>query len=127
MRTHDDIFTGMRRPAVPETLRGRVLAAARAAAGEAVARVRPLLTDILWESRPVRLAWAAAVVLGVATNLLLAASLPGDGNAATLRRPPTDEPEIELLLERYDPSPFGGRGLTQLGYDEEALSTRIKG
>ncbi len=59
----------------PEELRARTLAAARTALRESSAGSRPSdrrpLTDRLWESRALRLAWATVVVVCLAANFLI--------------------------------------------------------
>lgn len=101
------LFENLRPPAAPAGLRERALARARAAADAAAPGplggedppVRPgwrSLTDLLWESRPLRLAWAAALVALVAVNLYLdraPARAPEVRAAATSHRPAEDGPE----------------------------------
>lgn len=82
-------FGDLRPPGAPAGLRRRTLAeagaAARASAGEAARPGRPGLTDLLWESRPVRLAWALSLAALVGANLYLdhdpgrASQEPGTG------------------------------------------------
>jgi len=66
---------GLRPLRPPEELRARTLAAARGALRQGATEARPparrALTDRLWESRGLRLAWAAVVVACLAANFLL--------------------------------------------------------
>jgi len=61
-------FGDLRPPKAPPALRQRVLQAAHRAAR---AEPEPSLTERLWRSRPLRLAWAAAVVLLLSAHLSL--------------------------------------------------------
>ena len=124
---NDEIFTGMRRPTAPAALRRRALRAARAAASEAAPALRSLLADLLWESRPLRWTWATAVVLAVATNLLLLAVSSSTEGTEVNRRTLVEEPEIRYFLDRYRPASSGGHALAELGHDEEKLAMRIEG
>ncbi len=66
-------FGGFETPAPPEELRGQGLALAR----EALVRETP--RDVwtrIWESRPLRIAWAAAATLLVAANLVVGTRRP---------------------------------------------------
>lgn len=68
-RDRHRLFGTLRPPGAPPELRRRTLSAARGAAeiGRVAAPPRVPLTDRLWASRPLRVAWAAsvAVLLGV--------------------------------------------------------------
>ena len=55
----DRLFAGLRPAAPPAPLRQRVLRASRAALRE---MPRPDAWTLLWESRPLRLAWGAATI-----------------------------------------------------------------
>lgn len=91
-------FRDLRPPAAPAGLRERTLAGARAAA-EAAGRAAPAgedrpgrrgLADLLWESRPLRLAWAVALVGLIGVNLYLdraPARTQEPRTAATSQRP----------------------------------------
>jgi len=70
----EPVVSALTPPAPPPELRGRVLAAARAAASGAGRA--PDLWDRLWTSRPVRLAWVAATVGLLAGHLLIGADTP---------------------------------------------------
>ncbi len=83
-------LTGLEEPEPPSGLRDLALARARAAWG------RPAVIDRwrrAWESRPLRLAWAAAVLLLAAANVAVRASaVPGSRSrgtsaASTVRSP----------------------------------------
>jgi len=65
-RHAEPLFSSLQPPVPPPVLRSRVLVAARAALTDGHA---PDFWDRLWTSRPVRLAWAAAV-LGLAVGHL---------------------------------------------------------
>lgn len=67
-------FRGLRPPAAPADLRRRALAAAHAvpvAASGKAPRDRRNLTDRLWESRPLRLAWVLVFFLLLGANAYL--------------------------------------------------------
>lgn len=93
-------FPALRPPRPPDALRERTLtrarAEARAAASDPAARAgahqaeRRPLTDLLWESRLLRLAWAVALVTLIGVNLSLArrpAGPPPEGATAATRAP----------------------------------------
>lgn len=68
-RTPADPLTGLVPPGAPPELKARVLAASRAAL---LARPeRPDRWNLLWESRPLRLAWAASLLLLLAGHAVL--------------------------------------------------------
>ncbi|MGD2115152.1 MAG: hypothetical protein PVG07_08865 [Acidobacteriota bacterium] len=102
-RTRRRPFRGLRPPGAPAELRRRTLDAARAAPADPVGPPEPhprVVTDRLWESRPLRLAWALLVVALLGVNLLLDASpaelaRPGEGASAGHGEPRT-------LLESRD-------------------------
>jgi hypothetical protein len=103
-------FRHLRPPAAPSGLRERTLAGARAAAEAAgplrlAGEERPgrpgwrSLTDLLWESRPLRLAWAVALVCLIGVNLYLdraPARAPDVRAAATSQRPAEVGPRTGL-------------------------------
>lgn len=108
-------FGDLRPPGAPAGLRRRTLteagAAARASAGQAARPGRPGLTDLLWQSRPVRLAWALSLAALVGLNLYLdradrARARPPVGGTVTARSsaaPATDPAGAEprtLLASR---------------------------
>lgn len=68
-RTPADPLTGFVPPGAPPELKARVLTASRAAflAGPG----RPDRWSLLWESRPLRLAWAATLLLLLAGHAVL--------------------------------------------------------
>jgi hypothetical protein len=78
-----DPLAGLAPPGAPPELRGRVLAASRAAfrAGPA----RPDRWSLLWTSRPLRLAWAASFLLLLAGHAVLVR--PNDPLAEAAPRP----------------------------------------
>lgn len=72
---HRPLF-GLRPPGAPPGLRRRAVDVARAAGVEDLATggapaPAPSLTDRLWESRPLRLAWAAVFAALIGVNLYL--------------------------------------------------------
>jgi len=107
-------FRDLRPPAAPAGLRERALARARAAAEAGAPAAldgkdrtdrpgRRGLTDRLWESRPLRMAWAAALVALVAVNLYLdraATRAPEVRTAATSHRPAEEGPRTLLASRR---------------------------
>ncbi len=82
------LLAGARPPEPPASLRGRVLARAAAVlAGEEA-------TDPwrrIWESRPLRLAWAASVLLLAGANLLLP---PRRETAVAVTPPSPSDPDL---------------------------------
>lgn len=93
-------FLALRLPHPPDALRERTLtrarAEARAAAADPAARPgahragRRPLTDLLWESRPLRLAWAVTLVTLIGVNVSLArrpAGPPPEGAIPATRGP----------------------------------------
>lgn len=93
-------FLALRPPHAPSALRERTLARARAEARSAAAdpaarsgahrAERRPLTDLLWESQPLRLAWAVALVTLIGVNLSLArrpAGPPPERATAATRAP----------------------------------------
>jgi hypothetical protein len=104
--TSSDPLAGLAPPGAPPDLRARVLAASRAALLAAPAR--PDLWTLLWVSRPLRLAWAASLLLLLAGHVVLVRPSRPRIEAATL--PPSrsvSEAEAELAaigrLPRLDP------------------------
>lgn len=93
-RHEPDLFTGMKRPALPGDLKHRVLSRARQAA-----RSRPSWIDRLWESHALRLAWAASVILLCAVQLYLAGPPPATAHPTTAR--PDAEPGFAPFLARH--------------------------
>jgi hypothetical protein len=109
--TSADPLTGLVPPGAPPELKARVLAASRAAllAGPA----RPDRWSLLWESRPLRLVWAASVLLLLAGHAVLvgpdrpraeAAALPlsrwvneADDELAAIGRLPRLDPDARSL------------------------------
>ena len=83
------LLQGLTPPAPDETIRERVLMPARLALE---APAPPDRWRRLWESRPLRLAWATAVLLLVAAHVLVvpkrAAPAAGGGRGATPPGPP---------------------------------------
>ena len=77
-RPRGPLFPGLRPPAPPPELRRKVLrTAAEALAAEPT---RDIWTRV-WESRPLRLAWAASVLILLAGHLLVSAHAPWRGAA----------------------------------------------
>ena len=76
----DTVLAGLEPPPPPRELRARVLAAARHVAFE---EPEPDLWTRVWNSRGLRLAWAAAVASLVAGHLLV-----GPGNGVTSKPRP---------------------------------------
>lgn len=117
--TPADPLAGFAPPPAPPELRARVLAASRAAllAGPA----RPDRWSLLWESRPLRLAWAASLLLLLAGHALLvgpgsspveAAALPlsrsvsgADAELAAIGRLPRLDPDVRSLGGGADDAP----------------------
>lgn len=111
-RDHRRPFRHLRPPAAPAGLRERILTAARLAAEAAAEREDPEetaaggsrgLTDLLWESRPLRLAWATALAALLGINLYLdraPSRAPEVRTAATSHRPAeaASRPEPRTLL-----------------------------
>jgi hypothetical protein len=109
--TPADPFAGLAPPPAPSDLRERVLAASRAAliAGPP----RPDRWRLVWESRPLRLAWAASLLLLLAGHAVLvdparpratAAALPlsrsvtgADAELAAIGRLPRLDPDARSL------------------------------
>jgi len=91
----DDLpFSGLEPPAPPAALRGQVLKSTRDALAREVGR--DVWTRI-WESRPLRLAWAAATLLLVAAHLVVSARTPLAGRReAALPSAPAADPAGEL-------------------------------
>lgn len=109
-----DLFTGLGRPKLPPGLKPRILTRARSAA-----RSRPPLTDLLWESRRLRWAWAAMVVLLFAAQLILAAPLisPPGG--------PADPPAGPLAAAEPDLAPFLARHRIRDSEESPRLGGRL--
>lgn len=116
-RDHHRPFRNLRLPRAPAGLRERTLIAARATAGagepaDTGHRSGRRLTDLLWESRPLRLAWALALVALIGVDLYLGrepAGAPEDRAASASRAPAGSEPRtllasrgevLEILLGR---------------------------
>ncbi len=102
----DQLFTGLRKPTAPLALRERVL--------DAALRVEPLpprsLEDRLFFSRPLRLAWAAAVVGLLAVNLQLGPVSPVPPSQPRIAEAPQPE---DLLIHAQIINCNRPRGLTQ--------------
>ncbi len=99
MRTQgQDPFDGLRPSGLPSALRERVLDAARQAALEVPA---PTLRDRLFESRPLRAAWACLCLVLVAGHVALTEPTPSRLAEA---RSLVDAPELRDVLElpRFD-------------------------
>lgn len=94
----DRLLSGLEAPAPSDVLRARVLAAAR---GELVRHAPPDPWTRLTRSRPLRLAWAASVLLLLGGHLLVAARDVAE--AVDAPRPGRDS-EVEVLarLPRID-------------------------
>lgn len=93
-RRDDDPLRGLRPPPPPVALRTATLAAAELArAAGAPPPVRPALIDRLWESRPLRWAWLAAVAALLAGHLALRPPPP----PAVAVAPPGDRPAAVRL------------------------------
>jgi hypothetical protein len=76
---HGAPFSGLESPAPPPALRGRVLMLAR----EELARAEaPDVWTRIWESRPLRAAWAAATLLLVAAHVAVTVRPPARGGRA---------------------------------------------
>jgi|GEM_PF-3299290 len=76
-KTAHRLFPGLRPPAAPESLRRRTLSAVRTAGrigAHPAGRPHPVLTDRLWESRALRLAWALLLLGLLSANLALSRS-----------------------------------------------------
>ena len=86
-------LTGLRVPAAPEALADRVLCAANQARQPFAV---PSIWDRLWNSRPLRLAWAVAllVLLAIHTGL----SLFPDSSLSSTASPRADSRELRALL-----------------------------
>ena len=82
---------------------------------------RPRLADLLWESRPLRLAWAAAVVLAVAVNLLLAGALPIGAVFVMLVAPPTWLSDAQLFWWVMAATLLFHTGMTVFGMPHDRL------
>lgn len=81
-RPPDDFpFSGLAPPDPPAELRGRVLALAREALAEPAA---PDVWTRIWESRPLRIAWAVAAALLVLANVGVSVRRPS--SAAVVSR-----------------------------------------
>lgn len=101
-----DPLAGLVPPGAPPELKARVLAASRAAllAGPG----RPDRWSLLWESRPLRLAWAASLLLLLASHAALVrpGRLPVEAAALPVSRS-VNEADAELAaigrLRRLDP------------------------
>lgn len=91
----DRVLRGLVPAPPPPEVRERVLTAARAARTSG-----PLGRDLwsrIWESRPLRLAWAATVVVLLVANVVLALHRPGGGAAtAPVAAARHDGPDPEL-------------------------------
>ena len=68
---HRHPLHGLRPPGAPPGLRRRTLDAARAVGAAPAQEPERSLTDRAWESRPLRLAWAAGLALLIGANLYL--------------------------------------------------------
>lgn len=101
--TGNDPFNGLRPGAAPAALRDRVLRAARQAALEAPA---PTVWDRLFESRPLRAAWAALCLVLVAGHIAL--TEPTESRLPEARSL-VDAPELRDVLElpRFEGVVFG--------------------
>ena len=104
--TSADPLAGLAPPGAPPELKERVLAASRAALLSAPAR--PDRWNLLWESRPLRLAWAASVLLLLAGHIVVVRpSRPKDETAAVPLSRAAGEADAELAaiscLPRLDP------------------------
>jgi hypothetical protein len=64
-------FRGLRPPKAPDHLRRRTIAAARTAPDASTNPPGRPLTDLLWESRPLRIGWALLLLLLLGTNVFL--------------------------------------------------------
>lgn len=109
-----DPLAGLVPPGAPPELKARVLAASRAAllAGPG----RPDRWSLLWESRPLRLAWVASLLLLLAGHaVLVGPDRPGAGAAALPLSRWASGADDELAaigrLPRLDPDarPLGAR------------------
>ena len=95
-RDEKDLFAGLEPPQPPAELRGRALEAAH---GRMAAADHSDLWSRIWNSRGVRLAWAAAVVLLLAGHVLVSSGL----DPAVATGPPVlaggapDERFLEIL------------------------------
>ena len=107
MKSHDDseVLSGLHRPTVPVGLKERALAAARAAA----ATPARTLADRLWESRPLRLAWAMAVLVLLVADWSALAARPDTAPVRTAQEWIGEIPELAPLMQpcahmdlRYD-------------------------
>jgi hypothetical protein len=74
-------FAGLSPPGPPAEARGRVLALAREALAEPVA---PDVWTRIWGSRPLRLAWAACVLILIVGHLLISVRAPRRGAVPAL-------------------------------------------
>jgi len=102
------LFGSLRPPGAPAELRERTLEAARAVPAEPVESAEPIdsqgrsLTDRLWESRRLRLAWALLMVGLLGANLHLEldrrASLPEAARHAVREASARQEPGERLTL-----------------------------
>ncbi|MBI5441313.1 MAG: hypothetical protein HY900_08900 [Deltaproteobacteria bacterium] len=101
-----DPLAGLTPPGAPPELKARVLATSRAALLAAPAP--PDRWSLLWASRPLRLAWAATVLLLVAGHIaLVRPSHPREESAAVPLLRAASEADAELAaigrLPRLDP------------------------
>ena len=99
-RTPRHPFHGLLPPPAPADLRRRVLDAARAVPAEPAGAPRTAprgLTDRLWESLPLRLAWALLVLLLLSTNAFLDSAARAPGAAR-----PAPEPGRVRLLDAHE-------------------------
>jgi hypothetical protein len=99
-------LTGLAPPGVPPELKARVLAASRAAL--LAEPSRPDRWSVLWASRPLRLAWAASVLLLLAGHaVLVRPDSPQNQAAAPAVSRSVNEADAELAaighLPRLDP------------------------
>ncbi len=95
-RDDERLFPGLEPPPPPADLRGRALAAARQRMTETPA---PDPWSRIWNSRSVRLAWAAAVILLLVGNVLISPNL-GSGfepSPIVLAGDQPDEQFLEIL------------------------------
>jgi hypothetical protein len=105
-RTSANPLEGLAPPGAPPELKARVLAASRAALRTEPAR--PDRWSLLWANRPLRLAWAASILLLLAGHVVLVR--PNHPQIEAAARPPSrsaSEADAELAaigrLPRLDP------------------------
>lgn len=104
-KEHHPVLGKLRPPGAPAELRERILEAARAVPAEPVVSpdtTRRSLTDRLWESRRLRLAWAFLVIVLLGANLSLEldrrAGLPEAARHAVREASARQEPGQRLTL-----------------------------